>query len=139
MRSPGEILFRLASLSEKAPCDDEKDWMRPQIAYLISQYPAINHTFMLREVRQMTDLGWEAGRFNIRSPDRSSGQKLRDRLEVEVALYRHLRQRSTGADRRSCQRAAGHSSRRRALTAARKRVIEDTELRRTLGENSSGT
>ena len=40
------------------------------LAYLLSQYPAINHAFMLREVRRLRDLGFEIQVASIRPPDR---------------------------------------------------------------------
>jgi glycosyltransferase involved in cell wall biosynthesis len=30
-----------------------------KIAYLVSQYPAVNHTYILREIRELRRLGWE--------------------------------------------------------------------------------
>ncbi|HYP13181.1 MAG TPA: glycosyltransferase [Bryobacteraceae bacterium] len=41
-----------------------------RIAYLISQYPAYNHTFILREVRQLRALGWDIQTISIRAADR---------------------------------------------------------------------
>src|SRR6202453_4063330 len=40
------------------------------LAYLLSQYPAINHPFMLREVRRLRELGFEIQVASIRPPDR---------------------------------------------------------------------
>jgi len=40
------------------------------IAYLLSQYPAINHAFMLREVRRLRELGFEIQVISVRPPDR---------------------------------------------------------------------
>jgi colanic acid/amylovoran biosynthesis glycosyltransferase len=40
------------------------------LAYLLSQYPAINHAFMLREVRRLRELGCEIPVASIRPPDR---------------------------------------------------------------------
>lgn len=44
--------------------------MPSRLAYLISQYPAINHTFMMREVLSLRSQGWEIETFSIRPPDR---------------------------------------------------------------------
>jgi colanic acid/amylovoran biosynthesis glycosyltransferase len=41
-----------------------------KIAYLLSQYPAVNHVFMLREVRLLRHLGFEIHVASIRGPDR---------------------------------------------------------------------
>ena len=40
-----------------------------KIAYLCSQYPAISHTFVLREVEALRDLGAEIATFSIRRAD----------------------------------------------------------------------
>jgi len=42
-----------------------------RIAYLVSQYPAANHTFVLREVQELRRLGLEIEVASIRPPDRS--------------------------------------------------------------------
>jgi glycosyltransferase involved in cell wall biosynthesis len=47
---------------------------RLRIAYLISQYPAISHTFILREVRTLRALGLEITVASINAPDRPPAQ-----------------------------------------------------------------
>ena len=46
--------------------------MQPELplAYLLSQYPAINHAFMLREVRRLRALGFRIQVASVREPDR---------------------------------------------------------------------
>ncbi|MFI5106179.1 MAG: hypothetical protein ACHP79_14755, partial [Terriglobales bacterium] len=44
---------------------------RLRMAYLLSQYPAVNHVFMLREVRLLRDLGLDIQVASIRNPDRN--------------------------------------------------------------------
>ena len=44
-----------------------------RIAYLLSQYPAVNHVFMLRDVRLLRRLGFEIHVASIRKPDRDLG------------------------------------------------------------------
>ncbi len=41
-----------------------------RLAYLVSQYPAINHTFILREIRALRAQGFELHVISIRPPDR---------------------------------------------------------------------
>jgi colanic acid/amylovoran biosynthesis glycosyltransferase len=41
-----------------------------RIAYLVSQYPAISHTFILREIRGLRALGFDIRVVSIRGPDR---------------------------------------------------------------------
>ncbi len=45
-----------------------------QIAYLISRYPAISHTFILREIRILRDLGFDISVASINAPDRKPEQ-----------------------------------------------------------------
>ena len=40
------------------------------LGYLVSQYPAVNHTFILREIRILRDLGFDIRVVSIRQPDR---------------------------------------------------------------------
>jgi len=42
----------------------------PRIAYLVSQYPAVNHTFILREIRELRRLDFDIKVASMRSPDR---------------------------------------------------------------------
>ena len=44
-----------------------------RIAYLLSQYPAVNHVFMLREVTALRKLGLDVHVASIRNPDRPAG------------------------------------------------------------------
>lgn len=39
-----------------------------KLAYLLSEYPTLGHTYMLREVRQLRELGWEIQTISIRRP-----------------------------------------------------------------------
>jgi glycosyltransferase involved in cell wall biosynthesis len=41
-----------------------------RLAYLLSQYPAVNHVFMLREIRRLRQLGFQIHVASIRGPDR---------------------------------------------------------------------
>src|SRR5579862_2473433 len=49
-----------------------------RIAYLVSQYPAVNHTFVLREILELRRLGFDIQVASIRAADRSL-----DRLSAE--------------------------------------------------------
>jgi glycosyltransferase involved in cell wall biosynthesis len=42
-----------------------------RVGYLISQYPAVNHTFILREIRTLRALGFDIRVVSIRQPDRA--------------------------------------------------------------------
>ena len=39
-----------------------------KIAYLVSRYPSVHHTFILREIRTLRGLGWEIPVVSIRRP-----------------------------------------------------------------------
>jgi colanic acid/amylovoran biosynthesis glycosyltransferase len=62
--------------------------MNHRIAYLVSQYPAYSHTFILREVQQLRQLGVSIVVASINLPDRSF-EKLTDieRNEAEQTFY----------------------------------------------------
>ena len=53
------------------------------IAYLVSQYPAINHTFILREVRRLRQEGFTIRVISVRRPDRPAERMtLEERSEL---------------------------------------------------------
>lgn len=52
-----------------------------RIGYLVSQYPAVNHTFILREIRALRGLGWDIAVVSIRGTDRSAASLSRDEIE----------------------------------------------------------
>ncbi|MDD5272345.1 MAG: glycosyltransferase [Methylovulum sp.] len=62
--------------------------MSHRIAYLVSQYPAYSHTFILREVQQLRQLGLAIAVASINPPDRPLA-KLTDteRTEAEQTFY----------------------------------------------------
>src|ERR1700761_5643070 len=43
---------------------------KPRIAYLLSQYPAISHTFFLKEILGLKQLGFQIETCSINPPDR---------------------------------------------------------------------
>jgi len=58
------------------------------MAYLLSQYPAVNHVFMLREVRLLRKLGIEIQVASIRNPDRDPGlMTTAEREEARSTYY----------------------------------------------------
>ena len=46
----------------------------PRLGYLVSRYPAVNHTFILREIRTLRALGFDVRVVSILQPDRDPGQ-----------------------------------------------------------------
>jgi len=55
-----------------------------RLAYLVSQYPSVTHTFILREIRALRELGFEIDVISIRPPDRPK-QQLSDVEREELA------------------------------------------------------
>lgn len=59
-----------------------------KFAYLVSQYPAVNHTYILREVRTLRELGFDVQVISIGSPDRPPDRLTFDELqEAKATLY----------------------------------------------------
>lgn len=59
-----------------------------RIAYLVSQYPAFSHTFILREVLQLKRLGMDIMVASINSPDRPLNQLTElEREQAESVFY----------------------------------------------------
>ena len=60
----------------------------PQMAYLISQYPAVSHTFILREVVELRRMGFRIDVASINDPDRSDERlTAEERAEAGAAWY----------------------------------------------------
>lgn len=57
----------------------------PKLAYLVSEYPAISHTFIRREVAALRQLGADVQTFSIRRP--ASVLSLEDRQELAETWY----------------------------------------------------
>jgi colanic acid/amylovoran biosynthesis glycosyltransferase len=65
-----------------------KDDSSARLAYLFSQYPAVNHAFMLREVWQLRRLGAEIHVASVSGPDRSADRLTpEEREEVQSVFY----------------------------------------------------
>lgn len=58
-----------------------------RLAYLLSQYPATNHTFLLWEVRTLRRLGFEVHVASVRAPDRPVSQLTPVELEEFKAAW----------------------------------------------------
>lgn len=60
----------------------------PRVAYLLSRYPAVSHTFFLNEVRGLRALGLEIATASINPPDRPSDRLSNDeRTEAAQTFY----------------------------------------------------
>jgi len=53
---------------------DETSLTQPRLAYLVSQYPAFSHTFILREIQMLRRQGFEICVASINPPDRPVAQ-----------------------------------------------------------------
>lgn len=61
---------------------------RPPIAYLVSEYPHIRHTYLLREIRGLRKLGWRIETLAMRCEARPSGiYTAEEREERERSFY----------------------------------------------------
>jgi glycosyltransferase involved in cell wall biosynthesis len=59
-----------------------------RIAYLVSQYPTVNHTYILNEIRDVRRAGLEIEVFSVRAPDRPVAQMTEyERQEVARTHY----------------------------------------------------
>lgn len=62
--------------------------MRTRVAYLVSQYPAVNHTFILREIRGLRKLGIDVRVASVLAPDRdAASMSPEEREEADGAYY----------------------------------------------------
>lgn len=60
----------------------------PRLAYLVSHYPAVSHTFILREVLRLRAAGFEIDTASINEPDRApDGLTAEERAEAERTYY----------------------------------------------------
>jgi colanic acid/amylovoran biosynthesis glycosyltransferase len=59
----------------------------PRLGYLISRYPSVSHTFILREVRQLRQSGFEICCASVNDPDRSVGEMTADEVEEASTTY----------------------------------------------------
>jgi len=52
--------------------DIEPRVRRMKLAYLLSEYPTLGHTYLLREIRQLRTLGWDIQTISIRKPSNTT-------------------------------------------------------------------
>jgi colanic acid/amylovoran biosynthesis glycosyltransferase len=58
-----------------------------RFAYLVSQYPAANHTFILREIKQLRALGFEIRVASVSAPDRDAARMTAEECSEMGATY----------------------------------------------------
>lgn len=61
--------------------------MPSKIAYLVSRYPAVSHTFILREIRELRKNGMEIFTFSINGPDHPLEKLTREEQEEARRTY----------------------------------------------------
>lgn len=59
----------------------------PRLAYLVSQYPAVSHTFILREIRGLRDLGFSIDVASVNPPDRPPERLTTEEREEAAATF----------------------------------------------------
>lgn len=58
-----------------------------RLAYLVSQYPTVNHTYILREIRALRNLGFEVHVISIRPSDRLPEKLTAEELDEQRQTY----------------------------------------------------
>jgi glycosyltransferase involved in cell wall biosynthesis len=58
-----------------------------RMAYLISRYPAVSHTFILRELRQLREAGFDIRSASVNPPDRELADMTPDEVEETGSTY----------------------------------------------------
>ena len=58
-----------------------------RMAYLVSRYPAVSHTFILREVRALREMGFEIETASVNAPDRNASAMTEDEREEMARTY----------------------------------------------------
>lgn len=70
-----------------------------RIAYLVSQYPAVNHTYILREIRELRRLGWDLDVVSIRPDTRPVSQLTAEEQDERCRTWYVTTQGLSGAVR----------------------------------------
>jgi colanic acid/amylovoran biosynthesis glycosyltransferase len=58
-----------------------------KLAYLLSEYPTLGHTYLLREVRELRSLGWEVQTVSVRKPTATSAPSPTEQEELNSTWY----------------------------------------------------
>ena len=58
-----------------------------RLAYLIGQYPAINHGYLLAEVGHLREMGFDVRVASVALPDRPSGQLSDDERKEAASVF----------------------------------------------------
>jgi len=58
-----------------------------RLGYLTSRYPAVSHTFILREIAQLREAGFEIHSASVNDPDRAIGDMTPDEAEEARSTY----------------------------------------------------
>ena len=80
-----------------------------KIAYLVSQYPAVNHTYILREIRELRRMGWDIHVASIRPETRSTSQLTEEEREELSRTWCVITQGLSGALRAHLASLATHT------------------------------
>src|ERR1700730_192318 len=80
-----------------------------RIGYLVSQYPAVNHTYILREIRELRRLGWDVQVASIRPDSRPLYQLTAEEREERASTWSVKTQGVGGALRAHCAALVRHT------------------------------
>lgn len=84
-------LLDMSPQPDKCGCSGSRsnatNTIAPRMAYLISRYPAVSHTFILREIERLRQLGFEIGVASVNAPDRSKEKMTRQERNEQACTY----------------------------------------------------
>ena len=86
-----------------------------KLAYLLSEYPTLGHTYLLREVRQLRELGWDIQTISIRRPGNRPSPLSRAEAEELGSTWYILGSGLSGSPQKPC----GHTCDSSAALCAR--------------------
>ena len=89
--------YRVGNGAGTARVSTDEKASSPRLGYLISRYPAVSHTFILREVRQLRQAGFEIHCVSVNAPDRSSSEMTADEAQEARTTYYLKTHGMTGA------------------------------------------
>ena len=89
--------MQTADLTKQKSLPTNTSQIRLRLAYLISQYPAISHTFILREINQLRNQGLDIHVASINAPDRSISDLTNEEVTEATSTHYIKKQGAWGA------------------------------------------
>jgi len=79
--------WKVHKTGHESPSAMHSDLKHPRIAYLVSRYPAVSHTFILNEVKRLRNQGFDIGVASVNPPDRAYEKMTQDELDEAASTY----------------------------------------------------